>query len=587
MNKTTIKTLIFVILVLSSNTILSSSIGGIAIDPVASNFVAPSTNGGSVPGDWIIIAEDIAVEWEDTTIDDNLRESIYSLVVGDWVWTNPFSSENILFDEIEVRRLVRNDITEYIDAILILPMMFTDANAMFHWEDYFTGEQLNNPIEMFIYPYIEAGFDVYCLSTRDHNVPVEFYYDSASWTEMMPWGAKTYLSDIHKAVELIKIISGFNRIYLNTQEIGTALGMMYAVEHEENLKGIIAISGGTGGMLDKPPLIPTTLPATIPIENLEAVYEYIEADGTWYGLGVALFDFMHNYFYEAFKYPDSEDIVNSPFGDISWFMILGYFTGFAGTGDPELWEYLLLHVLGLPLEPVTLSADSKIDAIELYILEFLGISLLIPGYSMKAEDWLGAIMISHPIYPLRVLIDIQHMSQVENSEYLELDWDQYFCEINIPILTFVDTLVVSWWDQADYSDDTKNPDNIVYIMENQGVYDLFLGALYRELIIQPSIQWIMDRHNAQYVSVGEIYIDGETIQAVMFLHEDYINVFLIVEREYIRFEVTYYNDQHPRIIWEGVNEVYGDIRGGINPKGKVRFRGREFVFIGVETTNPK
>jgi len=566
------------IIVLLSNMIVVVSTGDIAIGDCSSTSISPCT---SSIDDWDIIAEDIPVEWDHTNVDDSLRESIYSLVVGDWVWTNPFTLEDVLFDEIELRRLVRDDIGEYHDAILILPMMFADANAVFHWEDYYTGEQLNNPEDMFVYPYVEAGFDVYCLSTRDHNVPVEFLYDPASWSLMMQWGAEEYLSDIHEAVELIKIISGFDRIYLNTQEIGTALGMMYAVEHEENLKGIVAISGGTGGRLDKPPLLPTGLPPEVPIEDLNAVYEYLTPDPTL-GSGSALLPFVHQYYAEALIDPYSEDVIHTPFGDMNWFEFYGFFTNYLGTGD-EIWYYQFLDVLGVP-HP----ASSKKEAMSFFLTIFLQDTILDPEISLEVEDWLGHINTAHGWYPWRVLVDIQHMNAVENSEYLELDWDEHFDEIDIPILIFVDTLAVNWWDQADYGDGTRNPDNTVYIMEYQGIPDLFLGARYRELIIQPSLQWIFDRQSAQHVCVGEIYIDGETIEVVIFLHEDYIDVFMIYEREYITFEVTYYNDRHRnKITWEAVDEVYGAVYGGINVKGKVAFGGQELVYSGVETNNPE
>jgi len=580
MKKKKLKIMICGIILLFSDAMVFTSISGIAVDTGSSATITPST---SSIDDWVVIVEDIPVEWDDTNIDDNLRESIYSLVVGDWVWTNLFTLEDILFDEIEVRRLVRDDIDEYHDAILILPWMFTDANAMFHWEDYYTGEQLNNPDDMFVYPFVEAGFDVYCLSTRDHNVPVEFYYDSASWAEMMRWGAREYLDDIHEAVELIKIISGFDRIYLNTLEIGTALGMMYAVEHEENLKGIIAISGGTGGILDKEPFLPTALPPSISIEDLTNVYEFIETDGPWYGTGAALMDFIHNYYHDAFMYPDSEDIVNNPFGEMSLWLMLGYFTNFAGTGDPAFWEFMLLYILELPLEPGTLSAGTKINAVELYI-SFLGSSLLIPGYSLEAKDWLGTMNIVHPFYPWKVLIDIQHMSQVEDSSYLlelyGIDWDQHFCEINIPILTFIDTLTINWWDQADYSDDTRNPDNTIYLVENMGVLDLILSPIREELISDPSIEWMLERH----VCKGEMYIDGEAIPAVMFINNEHIYVVNLNTDEYIIFEVVIVNNEQPdKIYYEATDEIYGDIYGGIFTNGKVEFSGESFIFSGVES----
>lgn len=444
-------------------TTIFASINGVGIDTSSNSNAVPMS---SDIGDWDVIAEDITVEWDDTNVADNLRESIYSLVVGDWVWTNPITIEDVLFDEIELRRLVRDDINEYHDAILILPMMFAEANAMFHWKDYFTGEQLNNPEDMFIYPYVEAGFDVYCLSTRDHNVPIEFQHDPASWTEMMRWGVREYLDDIHEAVELIKIVSGFERIYLNTQEIGTALGMMYAVEHEENLKGIVAISGGTGGMLDKPPLLPEPfwgVDLSIPPYNdLTWWYDLIEEDPT-IGSSIIL-QFINNYYKQAFYNPDSPDIIE-PFG-----VPLSY-----------LW--------GIPL-----AFDSKIEALRFLMKDILGISVLDPYISMDVHDWLGMVLSLHAWYPYRVLVDIQHMNAVADSPYLEIDWDEHFDEVDIPILTFVDTLAINWWDQADYSDDTRNPDNTVYIMENQGVPDLLLGAHYRELIIYPSIEWMLERH---------------------------------------------------------------------------------------------
>ncbi len=582
MNKLKLKIIICGIILLFSNTLVVTSINATTIDTSLKSMYSISQS--SVPSSWTIIAEDIAVEWDDTTVDDTLKESIYSKSVGDWVWTNPITLEEITLDEIEVRRLVRTDISEYHDAILILPMMYTGANSKFHWRDIYYGDQLNNPEDMFVYQYVEAGFDVYCLSTRDHNIPTEMYWlDVYSINEgIINWGARQYLDDIDRAVDLVKYVSGFDKIYLNTQEIGTALGMMYAVEHEENLKGIIAISGGTGGRLDKDPFIPDQLEASgVDIKCLTETYEFIYEEGAWLAVGSALIPFIHDYYYDAFFNPESEDIVNTPFGDISWFEFFGIFTNYFGTGD-ETWYYEFLDYLGVP-HP----ASSKVEAMSYYLTIFLQLTILDPGFSLEVHDWLGLINTFHVVYPWKVLIDIQHMNQVEESSELialyGIDWDEHFDEIDIPILTFVDTLAVNWWDQADYSDDTRTPDNIVYIMENMGALDLILSPVRDDLIVDLSIQWIFDRESAQHVSVGEIYIDGETIKAVMFLHEDYINVYMIYEREYINLEVNYYNDDAPNeIIWEATNDYYGDIYGGIYADGQVEFSGEEFVFSGIK-----
>ena len=83
----------------------------------------------------------------------------------------------------------------------------------------------------------DEGFDVYMMSSRDHNVP----RDATDVLSLYEWGVDEYISDIKKTVDLIKILSGFDRIYINSMEISTALAMIYATQYEEDLKGIISI----------------------------------------------------------------------------------------------------------------------------------------------------------------------------------------------------------------------------------------------------------------------------------------------------------------------------------------------------------
>ena len=191
--------------------------------------------------------------WRLTRIQDvaaypDLKESIWTKRVA------PYGP----CDRISVHRLAKEH-GKTIAAVFILPGTWASGEQMisnppgslgagrlwFKWDQYNITHYLAN-----------RGFDVYSIDYRSHFLEE---YLAAKYPEvtnklytpdqmafMKDWGWGAWISDIHEAIDLIRAVSGMNKVFLGGESFGGSAVMNYASAYwKQDLLGLILLDGGS------------------------------------------------------------------------------------------------------------------------------------------------------------------------------------------------------------------------------------------------------------------------------------------------------------------------------------------------------
>jgi len=203
---------------------------------------------------WVKTAEN-----RDIKLYPELKETIWQLKRA------PYGS----YDTIGLHRVVKTDI-EPKDVVFVLPGTWSNGEQLISnpLSDPWTKDESHN----FAYYLANRGIEVYALDYRTHFVNQNLEPEDLSF--MANWGWDTWISDIKEAMELVKITSGVEKVYIAGDSFGGSAAMNYASKYwQEDLKGILLRDGGTGAKF--PEIVTNSYNLT---ENLEAMVD----SGGWY-----------------------------------------------------------------------------------------------------------------------------------------------------------------------------------------------------------------------------------------------------------------------------------------------------------------
>ena len=213
-------------------------------------------------GNTISLAQTKGIQWEKILTKEHALDS--SLEYSVWQATLNNSEE---FNKINVHRLkIKNGLSK--GAFFVLPGTNSNAEeimmdtliahnlkavekhkALGDYEDEYLDEILKD-IESFKERRIAIlsalnGYDAYSIDYRHHFIPPS--YAAADCTFASQYGWDHFVGDVKIAINKIKEISGFDKVYLAGESFGGMLATVYASKYwQEDLAGIILLDGGNG-----------------------------------------------------------------------------------------------------------------------------------------------------------------------------------------------------------------------------------------------------------------------------------------------------------------------------------------------------
>ena len=384
----------------------------------------------------------------------------------EYVWEKvPSAPPHGTYDKIGLHRVVKAGI-EPRGVFFLLPGTWS------------SGEQLvSNPPEdnwttyenyTFCLYLANRDFDVYSIDYRTHFVPI--YLNSTQLSFMVDWGWDQWISDIKEAVEKAKEVSGAEKIYISGESFGGGAAANYASLYwEEDLKGILPRDGGT--VAKYPEWVTNTY-------NLTAEIEEMNATGTWSNEVGAPYEgtvFIMQY---AEEHPDAPA------------------------------EYPPGH----PLEGQLLPPGIPFDNITEWAVFSIywawgpgGVSNLYGGYG-KPSVMIHIMSTFDRYWPTRLSLESAAIRDWDNCTYVTYDFDDHYCEIDVPLLGFTSELFgLNTW--GSFRHGITNPDFTGIMLPGYGHLDVFSGEYSEEDVSEPTYQWLM---GARLLTVTSSPITGIT-----------------------------------------------------------------------------
>jgi pimeloyl-ACP methyl ester carboxylesterase len=343
----------------------------------------------------------------------------------EYVW-NTSRPPDGLYDKIAVRRVVRADGEAGEGAVFILPGTWSSGEQLVHVRK--DGIQYGIPdADKSIVLYLaKRGFDVYTLDYRTHFVP----HTVSDHAFMLNWGWDAWMGDMKASVDLMKTVSGVDKIYIAGESFGGGAAMNYAsVYWEEDLKGIILLDAFWCKSAGKLGLETNSYNLTEAIEDLIASGEY--------------------------SLPS------------------------AGGPNNPIWAYALAH----PED--TFLRDFLMD--QLYLTR----SANPYGYPWSQPDPMFAVLACFdPYWPARLGNEsLAYMDWID-CLYLSYDFDDHYIEIDVPVIAFLsERFGYYYWEE--FVNGIANPDFTGILLEGYGHLDVYAGTYVRKDVNEPTYQWLI------------------------------------------------------------------------------------------------
>ncbi len=462
----------------------------------------------------VIVVTPVASSSDDWTFIDKRRVKAYPRL-REYIWEKvPLAEPHGPFDKIGLRRVVKVG-TKPRGVVFILPGTWSNAEQM-----------ISNPpedpwikYENYTFPYYLAnrGFDVYAIDYRTHFVPI--ILDPEDLSFMAFWGWDQWISDIKEAVEKAKEVSGAKRIYMAGESFGGSAAMNYASLYwEEDLKGIILLDGGTGAKY--PELVTNST-------NLPALIAWMIATGTWSReVGAPATGSLFVYKYADANpdapaefppgvplQPDTNPFTGEPWADITeWAAFMLYMAWgpgvvtniYEGYGDPRV----MIHI------------DATFDR----------------------------------YWPTRLSLESTAISDWDNCPYVTYDFDDHYCEVDVPLLAFTSELFgLAYW--GPFRHGITNPDFTGIYLWRYGHLDVYAGE-YSEIDVKsPTYEWLISHR--MHVGWGGIHINGDWESGETTI---YINATVIdfkVDGVRVAWDIVDYWSDKRLEFYEGESELDG------------------------------
>jgi len=379
------------------------------------------------------------------------------------------------YDMIGLERVVRVGI-QPIGVIFILPGTWS------------SGEQLisNPPTDSWtsIENYTEAlywanrGFDVYSMDYRTHFVPPTLNPSQLSF--MANWGWDQWIGDIKQAVDMVKEVSGAERIYMAGESFGGIAAMNYATLYgEQDLKGLILLDPAALGLISS---LGIKNPYPTNSYNLTDAIAQMDATGTW--------------------------AIPADSGEQSLYQ---YGDQYPGAPAPYPYNYTFPNIAAF-LTYVTYYAAPPWGT--------AGISNLYGGYG-NATVVIHTLATFDPYWPTLLGLQTTAYSDWTNCPYVTYDFDDHYSGIDVPTLVFQSQYFGNNT-YGPFKNGIANPDFTATVLSGYGHLDVFCGVYCEEDVSAPTYEWMVSHRmlvGSGLLEIGRnliyekttIYINATTI----------------------------------------------------------------------------
>ncbi|TRM77112.1 alpha/beta hydrolase [Sulfolobus sp. A20-N-F8] len=353
------------------------------------------------------------------------------------------------YNKIGVHRLVNENCSKLVSAILVLPGTWSSGEQLSSNEDRWSrNENVDEP-----FFWANRCIDVYLMDYRTHFVPIE--KDSSELEFMINWGWEQWINDIKEVVDFVKDISSNQKIFLVGESFGGLASINYATQFQDDLNGLILLDGGP--VIRQPS---NSLNFNELLEEMRRKKSWVMEVGGGKG---ALF---------LFKYIDENPLAN-PINPL--------------TGE----------ALSPPINPITGEKWNNILEWATFILYIAwGPGMLTNVY----EGFNDPKVLIHTMatfdryWTSRIYLETQAMLDWEECPYTKYDFDNLYSNIKIPILDVISRFGISIGRLTNNPliGSTSRSYNLI-TLDKYGHLDVYNGTYSKRDVAIPVLSWIYSK----------------------------------------------------------------------------------------------
>ncbi len=439
------------------------------------------------------------------------------------------------FDKIALHRLVKSGI-EPRGVVFILPGTWSSGEQLVSnppedtwtmYENYSISHYLAN-----------RGFDVYVIDYRTHFVPI--ILNSSQLGFMVDWGWDVWISDIKEAVNLAKILSGAERIYMAGESFGGSAAMNYASLYwQEDLKGLILLDGGSGAKY--PELVTNSF-------DLPAAINLMIATGNWSReVGTPGSIFIMKF---ADQYPNYPAV--NPATGLPLEPVLNPFTGQPWANITE-WAAFAIYMAWGPGR----------------------VSNIYGGYgNPRVMIHINAEFDRY--WPATLTLESSAIRDWDNCPYVTHDFDDLYSEVDVPLIAFASGLFGAALGPLRHG--IANPDFIGIILPEYGHLDVYSGEYSEADVKVPTYEWMIS--HKMLVGYGRVRIDRHWTCGEITMYINGTVIDLKIDDTRVAWDISGHKSLRNLEIYSGNGDL-GRIQILITHRGPAVAAGPKVHFLGL------
>jgi pimeloyl-ACP methyl ester carboxylesterase len=378
----------------------------------------------------------------------------------EYVWQkNASMAPNGPYDKIGLHRLVKTNTTPR-GVVFLLPQAYGNGEQMISNPPESNIPKTENNTQA-IY-WANRGFDVYAMDYRTHFVPIDLNANELGF--MADWGWDQWISDMKEAVDKTKEVSGANKIFVAGFLQGGNFAIHYASKYwQQDLRGIVLLNANADTIV-KSSNVTNSYNLTDKMNIVRAGNWSFEAanlspTSTMYAPGTLL---NWRYIVENPGGP----AVNAP--------------GTPNAGQPRT----------PTINPATNQTWTNITQYAIAqtnTTTFRMFANVIGGYNSGLDfyQWISEF---DRYWPSRLYYEMAAVLDWNNNPSISYDFDEYYREINVPILAFRSGLNLNMY--VNYTNAYTTSDFTVNVVPNYGFFDIGIGTYSARDVSEPSLQWM-------------------------------------------------------------------------------------------------
>ncbi|MFX1593788.1 MAG: hypothetical protein ACFFCL_13930, partial [Promethearchaeota archaeon] len=179
-------------------------------------------------------------------------------------------------------------------------------------------------------------------------------------------------------------------------------------------------------------------------------------------------------------------------------------------------------------------------------------------------------------WPSRLSLESAAISDWDNCPYVSFDFDDHYCEIDVPILAFTSELMgLAYW--GPFRHGIANPDFTGIYLWGYGHLDVYSGEYSAVEVSQPTVEWLMSHR--MLIGSGLIWCGGSWITGEAAIYINAMKIEIRINNIRISWDIymhyLYKTDEY----YKG-KKSFDRIMVVITGKGKVFTSGRKVFFMG-------